>query len=93
MQEQHFNELTDQMVTQLLPLVPADEAGAVKQKVTQAINRLTDENKLMSLPEDEYKLLLAYRLWKASSGVATGSFIGGNRDHHRNSRIPKADAG
>lgn len=66
MQEQHFDELKHGLSEELAKLIPAEEQrGPIRQKVAQAIDRMNEENKLLSLPEDEYKLLLDYRLWKS----------------------------
>lgn len=79
MQEQHIHELTEDLAKKL---VPRDEADApkgmdfpvVKQKVADAIAKVVEENKLLSLALDEQECLIAYRLWKGSSSAVTGVF-------------------
>jgi hypothetical protein len=66
MQEQHFEDLKQSFIDQLA----ADQA----KKATQILDQLVEDNKLLSLPEDEFQCLLAFRKWKASSDKATGVF-------------------
>jgi hypothetical protein len=69
MQEQNFNELREAVKS----AVPETS----QRKVDQIFTQLVDENKLLSLPEDEFNLLMRYRQWKVSADRVTGVF------HHR----------
>jgi len=77
MQEQHINELTDDLAKKLVPHIqPEGEDGfpQVRDKVAAAIAQVVAENKLLSLPLDEQECLIAYRLWKNFSSAVTGVF-------------------
>ena len=69
MQEQHFNELKEDMSNVLSDLVPIKNLSVVKQRVQQKINELNEQNKLLSLPVVEYNLLVDYRSWKIHNGL------------------------
>jgi hypothetical protein len=66
MQEQHFEDLKHVFTDELI----ADQA----KKATKILDQLVEGNKLLSLPEDEFQCLLAFRKWKSSSDRATGVF-------------------
>lgn len=69
MQEQHFNELKDDMSKTFSDLVPVESIPQVQERVRKAIDRLNEQTKLLSLPEDEYNLLVDYRTWKSETSV------------------------
>ena len=74
MQEQHFQELKDQMGHLLSDLVTPENYSSVQAKTSRILDQLVEDNKLMTLPQDEYQLLLAYRLWKKSPKAVENVF-------------------
>jgi hypothetical protein len=74
MQQRDFNLLKEQLGEEIGAHFPDGAGDAVRSKVARALDRMNADNKLMALPEDEYHLLLDYRLWKASPKAATGIF-------------------
>lgn len=75
MQEQHIDELKGQLSRELYAHIPEQPTpDLVKTKVAQVVDDLIEQNKLLSLPPDEYQLLLDYRLWKKSPNVVSGVF-------------------
>lgn len=65
MQQSHYESLKREIETEI------PESGA---KVSKILDRMVEENKLLSLPEDEFNLLIAFRNWKLSPNRATGIF-------------------
>ena len=66
LQSDVFNKLTGRM-----PQAPKEE---IKASVEEAFRAMTDEQKIMSLSEDEVDLLVKFREWSASSASASGAF-------------------
>ena len=66
MQQQHVDELKHAFTDQLF----ADQG----KKAVKILDQLVEDNKLLSLPEDEFQCLLAFRKWKSSSDKVTGVF-------------------
>lgn len=46
----------------------------IKQSVAEEFKRMTDEEKIMSLTEDEVNLLIKFREWGRSPNSASGVF-------------------
>ena len=66
MQEQHFEDLKQSFTDQL-----TQEQGT---KAAKILDQLVEDNKLLSLPDDEFQCLLAFRKWKSSSDKVSGVF-------------------
>jgi hypothetical protein len=46
----------------------------IQKAVEEEFLKMTEEQKIMSLSEDEVKVLLAFRAWSSSAGSASGVF-------------------
>jgi hypothetical protein len=74
MQEQDYKQLQNDFfhkVSSIIPEVPREE---LRKSVEESFKQMTDEQKIMSLSEDEVRLLLDFRKWSASSRSASGVF-------------------
>lgn len=74
MQEQHFDELKDQLSEVLYKIALNETFQRIRPKVAAILDKLNAEQKLLNLPPDEFQLLVDYRVWKASPDVVGGVF-------------------
>lgn len=76
MQQQDYVNLENSVFEKLLNNVPETHAHkeVVQEQVAKAFKEMTDEQKIMSLSEDEVRLLIDFRRWSASPGSASGVF-------------------
>lgn len=74
MQECHFNELTQELSAGIHAVLPESTPEEARQKVREALDRMQQQDKILSLAPDEFRLLQDYRAWKSSADAAAGVF-------------------
>lgn len=74
MQQNDFRDLQKDVINKIFGKTPEIPKEIVQESVEQSFRAMTDEQKIMSLSEDEVKLLLDFRKWSRSSGSASGVF-------------------
>jgi hypothetical protein len=74
MQAPDFREMQSDLVDRLTGRIPQAPKEEVRASVEEEFKRMTDEEKIMSLSEDEVDLLMKFRAWSQSSSSASGAF-------------------
>ena len=74
MQQEDYKNLQDDLIEKLIGRIPQAPKEEVKASVEEEFKRMTEEQKIMSLSEDEVDLLLKFRKWSQSKESASGAF-------------------
>ncbi len=76
MQQSDFDELPASILEKLYQsdIVKKQDEVATAAVLKSKIDELNTEGKLLSLAEDEYRLLMDYRAWRLTNAAATGVF-------------------
>ena len=74
MQSDDYSHLSSNLIEALTGKIPQAPKEEIRASVEEEFKRMTDEQKIMSLSEDEVQLLMDFRKWSTSPGSASGVF-------------------